>query len=157
MTALFWTAERRLAAQEHICQRIGEGESLRTICKHANLTAEPPTPNAQTANTWLHEDAGFRDKYTLARQQQADLYADQILEIARSAYGQTREDVQAARLEIDCLKWLACKLHPRAWSDRQQVDLTASINVNQATDEELRTELARLMPVINAAIGTAIM
>lgn len=155
MATKFWTPELKLAAQEHICHRIAEGESLRGICKQADLSATPPIPNAQTVNSWLHEDVTFRDRYTLARQWQADLFADRILEVARSAYGESKDFIMAARLEIDCLKWLAGKQHPRVWGDRTKIEVSGDLDVKGMTDEQLIEELARLQPEMLAILEKA--
>ena len=155
MGTIFWTEERKAAAQESICHRIAEGESLRQICKHADLGAVIPLPNAQTVNQWLRDDTAFRDKYIVARQWQADLYADQILEVAESAFGQSKEFIQAARLKIDCLKWLAGKQHPRYWGDRQQIEMTANVDVRHLSLEQLQAEMAILLPQMQAAVDAA--
>lgn len=61
-----------------ICVRIAAGESLRRVCKTERM------PAFCTVMRWLAEDEhkGFRDQYARARELQADLLADEVLEIA---------------------------------------------------------------------------
>jgi len=59
------------------------------------------------------------DKYTRAKQECADFYAEEIISIADNC-----EDPQKARLQIEARKWTAAKLKPRAYGER--VDHTSS-------------------------------
>lgn len=94
---------------ETICRRLGAGESLVCICKSDDM------PHRWTVTRWLGEQAWFRDRYARAREQQADFYADEIVEIADAA---TAENAQATRLRIDVRKWKASKLAPKVYGDK---------------------------------------
>lgn len=59
-----------------ICDRLIEGERLRTIC------ASPGMPNRATVFRWLGRHEEFREQYQWARQLQADDVLGRILEIA---------------------------------------------------------------------------
>jgi hypothetical protein len=57
---------------------------------------------------------GFAGKYARSRQHQADIWSDQLLEIADN--GQLEPNDR--RVRIDTRKWLMAKLHPRQWGDK---------------------------------------
>ncbi|GLU25538.1 hypothetical protein [Brucella sp. NBRC 12950] len=59
-----------------ICERIADGDSLRTIC------AEESFPARSTVFKWLSQHTAFADQYARAREAQADAIFDDILEIA---------------------------------------------------------------------------
>lgn len=92
---------------EEICERIGNGESLRSICQDDYM------PTTTTVYRWLQDYPDFRDQYADARARQADFYADQIVTLADTA-----EDHNKARLQIDARKWVAAKLLPKKYGER---------------------------------------
>lgn len=92
---------------DHICERLSEGESLRSICRDAGF------PDKATVFRWLIANKEFRDQYARARETQADAIADEILNIADEA-----EDAAKARVQIDARKWLAGKLRPKVYGDK---------------------------------------
>jgi methionine synthase II (cobalamin-independent) len=95
---------------DHICERLSEGESLRSICNDMDF------PGKTTVFRWLSTNKEFRDQYARARECQADAIADEILNIADEA-----EDAGKARVQIDARKWLAGKLRPKVYGDKLAV------------------------------------
>ena len=63
---------------EEICRRLAGGESLRAICRGEAM------PHLSTVLRWLPERPEFRDQYARAREQQAECFVDQIIDIADS-------------------------------------------------------------------------
>lgn len=115
-----------------ICERLACGESLRSICRDAGL------PNIATVLRWLgNKDERydiFRDQYARAREVQADTIFDEILDIADETSRDTLVDkdgketvdnewIARSRLRIDARKWMAGKLRPKRYGDKQTVDL----------------------------------
>lgn len=96
----------RDAILQEVYKRMAEGESLRQICMDENM------PARSTVNLWIIED-GNSDNYARAKEIRADLYFEQILEIADDT-GKTPED---RRIAIDARKWAAGKLHGK-YSDK---------------------------------------
>ena len=94
-----------------ICQEIMAGKSLRLICAMEGM------PAASTVYAWLGQYPVFQDMYARAREVQADVLADEILEIADSDL-----DPNRARVMIDARKWLAGKLRPKKYGDRVELD-----------------------------------
>ena len=100
---------------DEICERLANGESLRKIC----LT--PDMPDKATVFRWLANDPKFRDQYAHARETQADVLADEIIDIAdgkRAEYEGGEADVQRDRLAMDARKWVAAKLKPKVYGDK---------------------------------------
>lgn len=100
---------------DEICERLADGESLRRIC----LT--PDMPNKATVFRWLAINKEFRDQYAGAREAQADVLADEIIDIAdgkRAEYESGEADVQRDRLSVDARKWVAAKLKPKVYGDK---------------------------------------
>lgn len=94
-----------------ICERIMNGESLRAICNDADM------PERTVVHGWLARNEEFSHQYALAREQQADTLADDMMYIADTA-----TDPYIARLRVDTRKWIASKLKPKKYGDK--LDLT---------------------------------
>lgn len=119
-----------------ICDRIAKGESL------ARITTPKNMPQPSTVYKWLSEIPEFSDKYDKAKQECAELYAEQILEIADEGVNDfnekldpdgniigwqvNKEHVQRSRLRVDARKWVAAKLKPKKFGERVQQDHTSS-------------------------------
>ena len=110
-----------------ICKRLAEGESLRAICGDEGM------PVKSTVLGWLFDGAhdDFSDQYTRARQAQAELLADEIVEIADDTADDWTTDkdgkkivnhqyISRSRLRVDARKWVASKLLPKVYGDRLQ-------------------------------------
>jgi transposase len=112
-----------------ICDGIAtSSKSLSKICEKLNV-------NPSTVYRWLKEDEGFRDNYARAREDQADLLADEIIEIAddssqdtivtaKGAEYENTEWTSRSKLRVDARKWVASKLKPKKYGDK--LDLTSN-------------------------------
>ncbi|MCE1972933.1 DNA packaging protein [Enterobacter cloacae] len=118
-----------------ICERIAAGESVRRICKSEHMPAQ------STIYKWLNDIDGFSEQYARARELQAEILAEEIIEIADDSSGDivTGEDgetrinsefVARSRLRVDARKWYASKVAPKKYGDRIQQDINANINVS---------------------------
>jgi hypothetical protein len=98
-----------------ICERLAEGESLRSIC------ASDGMPRMSTVFRWLANDSHsqFREQYARSREEQAEVLADEIVQIA-DGDGEGA-DPQRDRLRVDARKWVAAKLKPKKYGDRQLI------------------------------------
>ena len=95
-----------------ICDRLMDGESLRQIC------ADEGMPNRRTVIRWMESDDAFATKCARARDEQADLMDDRILEVTnRTESGDLAPD--AARGVLSGLQWRAAKLKPKKYGDSQ--------------------------------------
>lgn len=110
-----------------ICERLADGESLRTICADGSM------PNRVTVYRWLFKHAEFSNQYARAREMQAETMADEMQNIADDA---TAENVQVARLRIDTRKWAASKLLPKKYGDKIQNEVSGAVSLNFTSDDE---------------------
>lgn len=132
---------------KYICDKISTtSKGLRALCKE-----DRKFPGLSTLMTWLRENEEFQKQYARAREEQADMLADEIIEIAdkarktttiqeSTAFGGTTTTIKSdnynrSRLQIDARKWKASKLAPKKYGDK--LDLTSD-------GKELNTQ-----PVIN--------
>lgn len=117
-----------------ICERISDGESLRSIC------SDPEMPNKASVFRWLAQDETLSDQYTRAREAQADGLFDEILDIADDAQNDwsesddgsvslNKENIQRSKLRIDARKWMAGKMRPKVYGDKIEVEQSGQINV----------------------------
>lgn len=110
-------------------------EGLQKLCKK-----NKHWPSHETVNQWRLHYPSFADNYAHAKRIQADLFAEEVMSIADDSSqdtiidpetGQPRCDhewVHRTRLRIDARKWIACKLMPKVYGDKQQVDTNVTIN-----------------------------
>ena len=91
---------------EKVCERLTNGESLRRICKDDDM------PCCATVWHWLYKYPDFARQYALAREAQAEYYADEIVDISDS-----EEDARSRAVKIDARKWVASKLRPRRYGE----------------------------------------
>lgn len=96
-----------------ICERMAEGESLRSIC------SDEAMPARTTVRRWLDENEDFRSRYARARDERTDHFADEILEISDEG---DDEDVQSRRLQVDTRKWLMARMAPKKYGDKVAVE-----------------------------------
>lgn len=112
-----------------ICERLASGESLRAICRDDGF------PDRVTVIRWKNTLPDFRNQYARARDDQADLYADDIVDISddgsndwmerklRNGDVETvldHEHVTRSRLRVDSRKWMLSKLKPGTYGDKVQ-------------------------------------
>ena len=110
-----------------ICLRLGQGESLRTVCKDETMPAQ------STVYVWLQRHPDFAEQYARAREEQADTHFDMIMDIADETpetvpvYDKDGNQIdikldsayiQWQRQRIDARKWAAMKLKPKKYGDR---------------------------------------
>lgn len=114
-----------------ICIRISEGESLRQILMEDGMPAQ------STVYEWLLRHPEFAEKYTRAREEQADTLADEIIAIAdeqpevvavvdkkTGALIEHKLDgafLQWQKNRIEARKWTAMKLKPRKYGDKLEL------------------------------------
>lgn len=112
---------------EEICVRLSMGESLRKICMDDHI------PSQQTVYSWMYKFPEFLEKYTRAREEQAETHADEIVDIADET-PQTREVkdkdgnviditldssyISWQKQRIESRKWNAAKQRPKKYGDR---------------------------------------
>ena len=97
----------------------------------------------QTIYTWIDTRDGFLDKYARATSERADYKAEEIDRIAYDVLD-GRYDPNSGRVAIDALKWTASKLKPKAYGDRQVIDVTGNVTHANLSDDDLSRRLLEL-------------
>lgn len=136
-----------------ICDRIAAGESLSSICK-----SDEKFPHKSTVCGWVLDDReGFSQQYAIARQLQAQLLADEIVDIADDStndymlrQSKSGEDYEAvnpeaigrARLRVDTRKWYLSKVLPKVYGDKVVTEHTGP-NGGPVQIEEIRRTIIK--------------
>jgi transposase-like protein len=121
---------------ERILAKIGEGESVASICKEAGM------PAASAVYGWLAKYPDFKDRYALAREAQQDVMLERMTDIADSCPA-NKNQIAKAKLRIENLKWQAGKLNPKKYSDR----LALSVSREPPSLEQLALELKQISAI----------
>lgn len=113
---------------EKICAIIATShKSLRKICEGEGM------PSVQTILNWLNTNEAFLAQYTRAKEEQADLLVDEMIEIADDGsqdldgfndYGkpmENKEFVNRSKLKVETRKWIASKLKPKRYGEKLDV------------------------------------
>tara|TARA_R110002051_G_scaffold323069_1_gene415556 strand:+ start:22 stop:468 length:447 start_codon:yes stop_codon:yes gene_type:complete len=122
-----------------ICECIAEGKSMVSIGK------KPGMPKPRTVYRWIRENPEFRHNYENAKEDQADMFVEEMRDISLSA---DSDSVQVARLQIDVMKWTASKFKNKRYGDKLTTDNTNTTNLDNLSEEELDKKVKAL---INAA------
>lgn len=126
-----------------ICTEIATTtDSLRTICNRLDISVA-------TVLNWLKDEANpsFLAQYARAKEEQAELLVEQILEIAdytekdtiytESGEKADKEWINRSRLRVDARKWLASKLLPKKYGDRTDINLSGNVKIDVIVPNEL--------------------
>lgn len=134
-----------------ICKRIATSTlGITALCKKY-----PDLPSKNAIFEWRWLDSKFNDQYTKAKFKQAELLAEDILDISdhckddldEDEYGNEKpnhEVIQRSRLKVDTRKWIASKLLPKLYGDK------ISLEHKTAENESLKQELADLRAKLDA-------
>ncbi len=98
-----------------LCAKLSIGESLRTATKGDDM------PCIETVFSWMRKYPEFLEQYEKAKQEAADMFTEDMLDIAQDQ----SLDTQRARLMVDTRKWIASKLKPKKYGERIEQDLTS--------------------------------
>tara|TARA_R110000782_G_C14621485_1_gene393301 strand:- start:215 stop:658 length:444 start_codon:yes stop_codon:yes gene_type:complete len=109
---------------------------------------------------WIEKDLELQQQYARAIICRADVYFDEIIEIADDSSGDvinteegTRMDsefVQRSKLRVDARKWAVSKMNPKKYGDRVlNENLNKNIDITSLTDEELEERLAKARKITN--------
>jgi hypothetical protein len=114
------------AIADLVCEGIADGRSLRAIAQDEGM------PARSTIFKWLSQNPSFADQYARAREVQADVIFEEILEIADDGRNDTYTDdegrqrtdhdvIARSRLRVDARKWMAGKLRPKKYGDKLEL------------------------------------
>jgi hypothetical protein len=119
---------------DEICERMADGESLRTICSSNHM------PRRSTVFRWLAADEAFRDQYAHACELRTDELFDQMLEIADTPQVGTKsvskatgieiteaDMIEHRRLQVEARKWALGKMAPKKYGDKVTQEHTGNL------------------------------
>lgn len=118
---------------EYLAQEICDEVATSTDSLAKIIQRNPHFPSEQTIRRWRLKLPDFGNMYARAKQLQAELLAEETLEIADDISGDIYTDkdgnercdnefVQRSRVRIDTRKWIACKLAPRLYGEKQVIE-----------------------------------
>lgn len=123
-----------------ICERVALGDSMRKIATDDGM------PAMSTMFKWLRQFPGFTEQYTRAKEQAAEVMAEDIITIADdgsddyitktrmdgSEYEEVdQEHIQRSRLRVEARKWIAAKLKPKKYGDAHKVEHSGTVSLEQ--------------------------
>jgi hypothetical protein len=120
---------------DRICDWLIIGKSLTSFCKESN------TPTLKTVYNWLEKHPTFLQQYMRARDIQADVRVDMMMDIADSQVNDQIE-LRQNELRIDTIKWTASKIKPKKYGNLVQTeDVTQGSRklVIVTTDKDIET------------------
>lgn len=110
-----------------ICERLAEGQSLRTVCRADDM------PAMSSVFRWLRLDEKFSEQYARAKENAADAVFEEMMDIADDGTNDwmerldkdqkpigwmlNGEHVQRSKLRIDTRKWQLSKMKPKKYGD----------------------------------------
>lgn len=100
---------------DEICRKI----STSTIGLRALRKLNPHWPDQETIFGWRLDHQWFANQYATAKFAQAELFAEEIIEISDDSRG---EEVPSGRLRTDSRKWIASKLLPKVYGDTKNFE-----------------------------------
>lgn len=104
---------------DEICQRIAEGEGLRPMCDKSNLF-----PSWRTVLRFVREDEDAHARYREARQIQAEVMRDEIIELVQKPLPTDPKlamaEVGRRRLEVDAKDKHIRQMQPSGVRDKKE-------------------------------------
>lgn len=134
-----------MALGQEICDTIASSSrGTKRLC-----TENPHWPCQDTLFTWLRKYPDFTEQYARAKIFQVELLVDEILEISDDASQDkyvneqgvlvsNNQSINRARLKVDARKWIACKLVPKVYGNKIDIESDGGMS------EELRQLSANL-------------
>lgn len=120
-----------------ICERISDGQSLRTICEDKGM------PNKATVFRWLAANPVFATKYAHAREAQADALFDEMLDIADdgrndwiekrnqdgavSGWQENGEALRRSDIRIKTRQWMISKMLPKKYGEKLDLNVDGKL------------------------------
>ena len=147
--------------EDEICQRLSEGEPLRSICRDAHM------PVWSSVYAWINNDEGFAKRIAHARELGFDAIAEGCFDIADdgrndwmakldkdgvpTGYQINGDHVQRSKLRVWTRLQLLAKWCPKKYGERTAMELTgANGGPVQLTDTEAAAKLAGLIAAAQA-------
>jgi hypothetical protein len=112
-----------------ICNRIADGESLRSVCRDETM------PSKANFFRWVAANKEAADQYARAMEVRSDVLFDELLDIADTPQMgeivthkgdgtlETRQEDMLGhrRLQVDARKWALAKMQPKKYGDKLEL------------------------------------
>jgi hypothetical protein len=122
---------------EDVLAQIASGNSLRAICKKDGM------PHIHQIMSLRIKDKEFAEQYARARESQAEMFGDELQEIAENGENDWMEDnrpycqgwrqngeaVARSRLRFDQRRWWMSKVLPQRYGDKLAVEHSGEIGL----------------------------
>ena len=113
---------------DQICQELMNGQPLTRICSRKEL------PSIATVNRWISKDPSFAKQITNARRVGTQYYLDKMIEELETM---SAKDVGIVREKLHHYRWLASKLLPSLYGDKQEVIQDTKITIQWQQDPKI--------------------
>jgi hypothetical protein len=127
---------------ESILAEVADGTSVYRICKRDDMPTTAAVLKHLNSAEWLQ-------KYQAAMLARTDKHVDEIAEASREltaavAAGASSDVVNAIKVHINTLQWIAARINPAKYGDRQTVDMNATVKLKETeVDSRLRALLGK--------------
>jgi hypothetical protein len=143
-----------------ICIRIALGESLRRICMEDKMPAQ------SSVYEWLLRHADFAEKYTRARELQAETQFDELTDIVdqppelNHVVDKNGELVEVKfdssyvawmKLRVDTRKWTAARMAPKKYGEQKQAEQTQDLTVIDVNLRDMMDVAVKRLELIRIA------
>lgn len=122
ITATARTSEINHDVADRILQSVADGKSL-------NKSAIAEGSDRRRFLEWCEKDSDLADKYVRARRFCSDAGRDKMIDI-RDKVESGELDPASARVIIDSLKWEMCKLNPRVYGEKLELEHSGSVELD---------------------------
>ena len=113
---------------EQICQELMNGQPLTRICSRKEL------PSLATINRWITKHPSFAKQIIQARRVGTQYYLDKMIEELETM---SAKDVGIVREKLHHYRWLAQKLLPNLYGDKQEVIQDTKITIQWQQDPKI--------------------
>lgn len=103
---------------ETICKGLANGKTLTKLCEELKLAPE-------TIYGWVRQNESFSENYHNARASMAKTLIDKLVDESEAI---DSENVLAAKVRADVLKWVACRYNPGTFGDSRRIELAGEVH-----------------------------
>jgi len=98
-----------------ICERLSDGESLRSVCRDESM------PALSTVFKWIGNNPIFAEQYTRATLARADAKFEELDAVSEeAAMAESAVTVAGLRLKADNIKWQLARMNSKKYGDKMQ-------------------------------------
>ena len=112
-----------------ICEKLMSGVPLTRICEAKDL------PSLSTVHRLINKDPSFAKQITQARKVGCQFYLDKMIDELETV---SNKDVGIVREKLHHYRWLASKLLPSLYGDKQEVIQDTKITIQWQQPEQMK-------------------